>query len=64
MLCCAGVIAVMTVQYGKDEPPEGFYRVLIDDKEVDWYAKHSGGQADAAFPGAGGITGNPGRLAK
>ena len=43
MLCCAGVIAVMTVQYGKDEPPEGFYRVLIDDKEVDWYAKHSGG---------------------
>lgn len=42
MLCCAGVIAVMAAQqHGKDEPPEGYYRVLIDDKEVDWYAKRS-----------------------
>ena len=42
MLCCAGVIAVMAAQqHGKDEPPEGCYRVLIDDKEVDWYAKRS-----------------------
>lgn len=49
MLCCAGVIAVMTVQYGKDEPPEGFFRVLIDDKEVDWYAKHSVGKLMLPF---------------
>ena len=49
MLCCAGVIAVMTVQYGKDEPPEVFYRVLIDDKEVDWYAKRSVGKLMLPF---------------
>ena len=49
MLCCAGVIAVMTMQYGKDEPPEGFYRVLIDDKEVDWYAKRSVGKLMLPF---------------
>ena len=49
MLCCAGVIAVMTVQHGKDEPPEGFYRVLIDDKEVDWYAKRSVGKLMLPF---------------
>lgn len=50
MLCCAGVIAVMAAQqHGKDEPPEGYYRVLIDDKEVDWYAKRSVGKLMLPF---------------